>query len=187
VSGQTRTRAVERTDLPLLRRWRSDPRITRSALGRRFPITEFGEESWYEQLDSGSFPATSTWSIVAGDDSLVGLARLADIDWINRTAWFGIWIEPDSWGNGHASRAATLVCAHGFTEFGLRQIRLHVLESHHSAISVYRRIGFVEEAIMRGAVLIDNEPSNLLQMLVEPAELGGDRSLGSDTYPGGQP
>lgn len=154
-------------DLPQLRMWRSDFRVSRTALGRRFPITEFGEEMWYEQLDRGQFPTTATWSVVDAGDRLVGLARLVEIDWINRTAWFGIWISPEEWGRGHAPTATNLVCSHGLTEFGLRQIRLHVLAGHDAAIAVYRRTGFVDEGVLRGAVLIDNEPRDLLQMLIE--------------------
>lgn len=168
MSEGTGIRAVERRDLGSLRAWRSDPLVSRTALGRRFPVTEVGEEEWFLGLGQGEFPTRVAWSVVDATGGLVGLVRLADIDWIHRTCWFGVWIAPESWGAGHGRGATVLACGHAFRELGLRQVRLHVLASHPAARAIYGSVGFREEGTMRGAVLVDGSPEDLVQMVLEP-------------------
>lgn len=160
-------RAVEVDDLPFTRRWRNDPKVHGPALGRRFPITEAGERAWFEALGTGAFPTDVTWAVADEQSDIVGLVRLSGIDWIHRTSSFGIWIGPEHWGRGHASRATRLVCRHGFEQLDLRQIRLSVLASHAAARKVYERCGFVVEATQRGAALIDGAPADIVVMLAE--------------------
>lgn len=168
MSGGTGIRAVERRDLGALRTWRTDPQVSRTALGRRFPVTEVGEEEWFAGLAQGEFPTRIAWSVVDATGGLVGLVRLADIDWIHRTCWFGVWIAPESWGSGHGRGATVLACRHAFRELGLRQVRLHVLALHPAARGIYEAVGFREEGTMRGAVLIDGSPEDLVQLVLEP-------------------
>lgn len=172
--GGTHLRAVETRDLESTRRWRNDPAVFVTSLGRRFPIVEAGERSWFDSLGTGPFPTEAVWAVADDEDSVVGLAQLSEIHWINRTAMFGIWVGPEHWGRGHASRACALVCDHGFTQFGLRQIRLHVVASHAAARTVYERSGFSDEALLRGAVLVDGAPTDVWQMMLD-AETHADR------------
>ncbi len=165
VLGATTIRAVESRDLEATRRWRNDPRIWGPALGRRFPIVESGERAWFEHLGSGAFPTQVVWTIADDADSAVGLVRLDDIHWIHRTAMFGIWIGPEHWGTGHAGRATRLVRDHAVSSLGLRQVRLEVLVGHDAARSVYLNNGFVDEGLLRGAVLLDGRHHDLHLMV----------------------
>lgn len=165
----TTLRAVEASDLESTRRWRNDGRVNGPALGRRFPVTEVGERAWFEGLSVGAFPTQVVWAVADDTGAIVGLVQLNTIHWINRTAEFGVWIGPEHWGRGHGARATTLACDHGFTSLGLRQIRLQVITSNAAAITVYERVGFTRECTMRDAVLLDGEPCDLLQMMLDRA------------------
>ena len=81
-------RAVELDDLPFTRQCRNDPSIHVPALGRRFPITEAGEEAWFRSLGQGSPPARGHVHRrrVRRRRRRSGLTTLRDIDWINRHA-----------------------------------------------------------------------------------------------------
>lgn len=136
-------------------------------LGRRFPITEVGEETWFRNLGVGEFPTASFWSVVNNDDVLVGLSRITDIDWIHRTCWFGVWLNPEHWGNGYGLDATRMTIGHAFSQFNLRQVRLHVLRNNSKALALYSNLGFVEEATMKNAVFIDNEEQDLVQMVLD--------------------
>ena len=59
-TNSVRLRAVELDDLAFTRRCRNDPSVHIPALGRRFPITEVGEEAWFRSLGQGSPPAEVT-------------------------------------------------------------------------------------------------------------------------------
>lgn len=167
VLGTTMIRAVELRDLEATRRWRNDRRIWEPALGRRFPITEAGERAWFDQLGQGAFPTQVVWSIADDSGEVIGLVRLDDIHWIHRTALFGIWIGPEHWGSGHAGRATRLVCEHATNALGLRQVRLQVLADHDAARSVYLSNGFVDEGLLRAAVLVDGRHQDLRLMVFD--------------------
>ena len=66
-TSSVRLRAVELGDLPFTRKCRNDPSIHLPALGRRFPITEAGEEAWFRSLGQGSPPAEVTYVVAAFD------------------------------------------------------------------------------------------------------------------------
>ncbi len=176
VSGITMIRAVEPHDLDATRRWRNDPRVASPALGRRFPITEIGERAWFEGLGQGAFPTQVVWTVADESDEPIGLVQLTDIHWIHRTACFGIWIGPEHQGHGHASNATYLACRHGFTELGLRQIRLAVIAGHDAARAVYRKVGFVDEARLIDAVIVDGQPCDQHVMLLTPTAAVLDRT-----------
>ena len=165
VLGTTTIRAVEPRDLTATRRWRNDPRIWGPALGRRFPITEAGEDAWYSQLGTGAFPTQVVWAVADDTDSVVGLVRLDDIHWIHRTAMFGVWIGPEHWGAGHASRATRSVLDDAVASLGLRQVRLEVLAGHDAARAVYPSNGFVDEGLLRQAVFLDGHHHDLHLMV----------------------
>jgi RimJ/RimL family protein N-acetyltransferase len=166
----TTIRAVELRDLEATRRWRNDPRIWGPALGRRFPITEPGERSWFEHLGSGAFPTQVVWAVADHTDDVIGLVRLDDIHWIHRTAMFGIWIGPEHWGSGHAGRATRMVCDHAVNALGLRQVRLQVLAGHEAARAVYRANGFVDEGVLRAAVLLDGRYHDVQLMILHASQ-----------------
>ena len=165
---RTGIRAVEAADLTATRKWRSDPRVSGPALGRRFPINELGEQAWLASLGAGSFPTSVVWAICEDkNSSIIGISQIVAIDWIDRTAEFGIWIGPEFWGQGHGTQAAWLVTEHALRDLGLRQLRLHVLPDNVRAIHSYERIGFEHEAVLVSAVLQDGVPADLLIMRLD--------------------
>jgi RimJ/RimL family protein N-acetyltransferase len=166
-AGDTIIRAVEADDLAATRRWRNDPSIANPALGRRFPITTVGEQQWFENLGAGTFPTHVVWAVADTESAIVGLVQLYDIDWIHGTASFGIWIGPEHWNRGHASRATKMAVDHGLCDLGLRQIRLSVLSTSEAALHTYAKIGFVQEGVQRGAVLVDGQPADLVLMCLD--------------------
>jgi RimJ/RimL family protein N-acetyltransferase len=172
--GDTILRAVEPDDLDATRRWRNDPDVAIPAMGRRFPITSAGEQAWFQQLSVGAFPTHVVFAVADPQSSIVGLVQLYDIEWIHRTASFGIWIGPEHWNRGHASRATQMAVEYGMHELGLRQVRLSVLATNEVAIRTYVTLGFVQEGVQRGAALIGGRPVDLILMCC------ADRTVGDD-------
>ena len=111
-------------------------------MGRRFPITEVGEEAWFRTLGHGSPPEEVTYIVAAGDGAALGLATLRQIDWINRTAMFGVWIAPDAQGSGVGKAATAEMISVAFGRLNLHKVALDVLASNERAVSMYRSLGF---------------------------------------------
>lgn len=108
-----------------------------------FPITEYLEEEWIKRN------AVSHNSIVFGlecESALVGTAGLTGIDWVNRSAEYGIGIyDPKFWNRGIGTEATSLVLKYAFEYLNLNRVWLRVLEYNRRAIRVYEKCGFIQE------------------------------------------
>jgi RimJ/RimL family protein N-acetyltransferase len=166
-------RAVERADLAFTRSCRNDPAINALTLGRRFPITEVGEQRWFEGLGTGSFPTEATFTITDATNEPLGLVSLSDIDWLNRTAWFGIWLGPQQQGRGVGLQATRLLVAYAADRLSLRRLKLHVLADHAAAIRIYEQAGFREEGRLVGEVL-DGGVARDVSLMACPLSPSGD-------------
>ena len=99
------------------------------------------------------------------DTNILGVVYLLDIDWINRTANFGIFISSESMrGKGYGKYATKLMLEHAFYNMNLNRVQLRVLEKNDRAIKLYKNVGFIEEGILRDAVFKENCYQNLVVM-----------------------
>jgi RimJ/RimL family protein N-acetyltransferase len=138
-------RAFEREDAERCYRWMNDPNIVRT-LKSRYPIAFSNEVEW---LDRAMNPGASErhFAIERKDDrSHIGNASLHDIDWISRTAWFGLFIgEPTAWNRGFGSDAIATLVRFAFDEMNLHKVRINVFDYNERAKHVLQNHGFVEE------------------------------------------
>jgi RimJ/RimL family protein N-acetyltransferase len=135
-------------DLERCLRWINDPEVL-ATLGRRQPTGRAAEREWlqeqYKRHDHMNL------AIVLKDgDRHIGNCGFNEIDYVNRSAVFGILIgEKDAWGQGYAPEAARLLLKHGFEELGLHRIGLDVYSHNARAIRAYEKAGFVREGTLR--------------------------------------
>lgn len=152
--NMTTLRAIQPDDLDFTRVSRADPQVHLGTLGRRFPTTPDGERLWYESLGSGRFPTNAVWCMLDGSGERVGVVQLDEIDWISRTAWFGIWVAPAFHGRGHGRRGTESALARAYESFELRQVRLKVIADNDGARGIYESLGFVTEGVLHAAVAL---------------------------------
>jgi diamine N-acetyltransferase len=138
-------RPVEYGDLEFTRKNRQHPEIRAATLGRVFPITPENELRWYEGLGVGEYPSRIALIACDGSDTPVGVFFLAEINWIDLTAWLGMWVAPEEQGKGHGRAILEEGLAYGYTLLGMRQIRLEVVCDNDRAIALYSSTGFQEE------------------------------------------
>jgi RimJ/RimL family protein N-acetyltransferase len=145
--------------------WFNDPEVTQHMLRGVFPNTREQQLEFYESVVSGS-QSDLVLAIVTGpDEKHVGTIGLHRIDWVNRSAEYGIVIgEPSARGSGIGLEATLLICRHGFQRLNLHRIWLGVLASHEKAIAMYERIGFQREGVLREEVLRDGRREDKLIM-----------------------
>ncbi|QLG61008.1 GNAT family N-acetyltransferase [Halorarum salinum] len=138
-------RPVEPEDDEFLRRHRNDPRL-RKPLGEVGPHAAADVAEYREEVVRGDDGVTL---LIRVDGDPVGLTFLFREDERRGVAELGYWLAPDAWGNGYATEAADLLCAHAFDERALHRLTARVYEGNDASARVLEGLGFVEEGRLR--------------------------------------
>ena len=138
-------RALEREDLARSYRWMNDPQIVRT-LKSRYPMPLEEEEGWLERAISPS-SRERHFAIERKDSRThIGNASLHGIDWVSRTAWFGLFIgEPAAWNAGFGSDSIRSLVRFSFEEMNLGKLRINVFDYNERGKHVLAGLGFVQE------------------------------------------
>ena len=99
-----------------------------------------------------------------------GEVVLNEIDWTNRTANFRIAISgAENRGKGYGTEAAQLILRHAFDVLRLYRISLEVFDFNLRAQHVYKKLGFVQEGVLRDVLLWEGKYHSAIRMsLLEP-------------------
>ena len=100
------------------------------------------------------------------ENQIVGMVSLRDIDLNSFIAEIGYGIDENFQGRGLASRAVKQVVDMIFFETALRRITAHVCEKNLASIAVMKKVGFVQEGILREYHLINGQPENAVLFAV---------------------
>lgn len=98
------------------------------------------------------------------DGQRVGLVELVEINHIHRRAEFQIIVSPDHQGKGYATQASRLAIEYAFFVLNLYKLFLVVDVDNSAAIKVYRRLGFVDEGVLRQEFFVNGEYRDALRM-----------------------
>lgn len=144
--------------------WLNDPDVRRYLFRGVFPPTVEEQRAFFASVVQSRSDLV-LGIVSAGQDELVGVVGLHRIDWINRSAEFGIVIgDRSAWRKGIGSEATRLVVRHGLRVLNLHRIWLGVLADHSAAIAVYERVGFRREGRLRDELLRDGSYHDKLIM-----------------------
>jgi RimJ/RimL family protein N-acetyltransferase len=151
VGSKVRLRPLRREDVALTAPWRNDPAIRDVQLGHRFPVTAEMEAAWFDaRLNDRSGNACTLAIEDLTDNVFVGYTHFQTIDWIARTAEFGISIgAKDRQGRGLGRESLQLMVRHGFAVLNLNRIWLRAAAFNDKAIALFTSSGFIGEGVLR--------------------------------------
>jgi RimJ/RimL family protein N-acetyltransferase len=121
--------------------WLNDPEVTKFTKGF-YPNTRESQEQYFESILS-----SKTDVVLAIMDrrthSHLGNVGLHGIDYIHRTAQFGVMIgEKSAWGRGTGSKVWSLMVEYGFTVLNLHKITATVLDGNDASLKGALKAGF---------------------------------------------
>lgn len=96
------------------------------------------------------------------NDEILGIVSLVEIDFINRSAQFHIMIGESGQNKGAGTFGVQSMINHGFMNYGLHRIELHVLADNKRAQHVYEKCGFVQEGVRRQAVFKNGQFKDMI-------------------------
>lgn len=106
-------------------------------------------------------------AILDQDNNHIGWIDLKNFDNLNKHAELGIAIgDKNYWGKGFGLAAMLEMLKYGFNELNLNKIWLRVEIDNEKAIKSYKRIGYVEEGILRQDRLRNGKLVDRLRMSI---------------------
>lgn len=154
-------------------KWLNDFKIT-DYIGRSASImTIEGEKKWFENHPTDT---DHIFFIVrAEDDEVIGSIGLHRIDYISRTATFGIFIGEESGRDkGYGTESLRLILDYGFNYLNLNSIKLDVMEFNDRAIACYKKCGFKEYGRRRKCYFLNGKYYDKIEMDILAEEFNGD-------------
>ncbi len=100
------------------------------------------------------------------DGVRVGLVELVEINHIHRRAEFQIIIAPEHQGKGYATVATTLAMDYAVAVLNLYKLSLIVDCENERAVSVYQKLGFQQEGVLRDEFFVNGEYRDVYRMAV---------------------
>jgi ribosomal-protein-serine acetyltransferase len=83
------------------------------------------------------------------DEKIMGIIHLVEIDWSNRKAMIGYWIDENSAGKGLATKACEALTQFAFNEWNLNRIEVRCAPDNVASQMIPKKLGFKEEGILR--------------------------------------
>ena len=101
----------------------------------------------------------------------VGNIEISKIDWVHRKGTYAILIgDTTAHSKGFGFESSLLILAHAFGKLNLHRVELGVHEDNLAARALYRKLGFVEEGVLRQTFLRDGEFKNSIVMGILASE-----------------
>lgn len=160
---KVRLRPISHADTGDIVRWRNDPKVQQFFIFRE-PFTTEMHENWLNtKVASGQVIQYIILDKKSGQS--VGSVYFRDIDTVNESAEYGIFIgEESARGCGFGSETAKLFTDFGLNVLGLHRIALRLVSSNNIARRSYERAGFVTEGIFTDMVKLGGEFTDIVFM-----------------------
>ena len=150
-------RALEMTDLEMLRKIVNDPEIEKLVGGWSFPISKKEQEDWYNTIYRDK--KNLRFAIETKEDGIIGMADLRNIDWKNRTASHGMKIgNRDYRKKGYGTDVVMAVMRYAFYELGLNRLECNILDYNIPSQKLYiDKCGWTVEGKKRQHIFKNNK------------------------------
>ncbi|NKC60610.1 GNAT family N-acetyltransferase [Vagococcus fluvialis] len=146
-----RLRKVTIADAPIYNKWRNDTEVMYSTSPELDQFTLSETEKFIGFITES--PNGKSYMIETKEDhQTVGIISLIDINHKDRSAECIIDIgEKEKWGQGIGRDAFELLLNYAFNELNFHRLSLRVFSFNRRAITLYKKLGFKEEGVMREA------------------------------------
>lgn len=150
IKNKIKLRAIEKSDLYLLKSMMNSSDIEQSLGGWSFPVSDFQQETWFEAIQNMN-TQTTLRLIIDVDGTAIGTIILTDIDMKNGTAQIHIKMMQQK-KKGYGSQSIMMLCEYAFKELRLNTIYSMVNENNIPSQKTFNKCGFVKEGILRSRV-----------------------------------
>ena len=144
MSSLGRLRAVENSDLEMMRFWRNAPSI-RSKMYSRHEISYEEHQAWWARTRHCE---DKEYFLYERNDAALGVVGFTQIDRVNQNCFWAFYANPSA-SRGTGSRMEFLALEHVFKTLGLHKLSCEVLAFNEPVIKLHKKFGFREEGVFR--------------------------------------
>ena len=158
-------RPLRGSDLEQLIKLHNDSGVKTMAAMHQFPVSPELEQQWLDAIIMDKSNSKAYFGIESREKGLLaGICFLQNINWVDRTCWFGIAILPEFQGKGYGKSALGMMLEYGYKKLNLYKISLYVLSVNQAAVKLYEAAGFETEGTLRKHCNVEGERCDLLIM-----------------------
>ncbi|MGE8720197.1 GNAT family N-acetyltransferase [Leptospira terpstrae] len=144
-------------------KWFNDPEV---CFGNSHGVFPMSQKSLLEFIES-SYKSNQQLvfaMIEKKNQTHIGNISLQNINWINRTGEFAIFLgEKKYWGKGLALEASNLIVSHGFKVMNLNRIYCGTFSNNHGMIKLAKSLKMTQEGIRRKAIYKNGEYLDMVE------------------------
>lgn len=172
--NRIKLRALTSSDICKTICWHNQEDIQAFYAGHPFPVNMEMEKIWYDRILTSNFPVTVFGIEYIDINELIGITVLKDINLVNRSAEFAIYLGDEKYrGRGLSKEAVNLTLEFAFYKLGLNRVFLKVLEENSKATKLYQSVGFIIEGNLRQSVFKNNRFRTEIVMGILKEEFDG--------------
>ncbi|MCF0260241.1 MAG: GNAT family N-acetyltransferase [Erysipelotrichaceae bacterium] len=157
--GRVAIRKIKMADAPILMEMNNDAQISSSVVGTPSKVTLEEQIKWLENLKNEK---DTIRFMVDFEHQPVGTIIISDLNQSNKTGNMNIKLLPRAWGKGIAFSSMGLALDYCFQDLGLECLTAHVLPFNQASVSLFLKLGFVNEGLLRSRVSKDNQRFDLV-------------------------
>lgn len=171
--GCVTLRAVEDKDFELLFYLINDPEIEKGLIGWNFPVSYSAQKQWMENFKNSL--ESIKFMIELENSKTIGMVMLEKIDLKNRTAEIACKMSAplEDRIKGDMSDALKGMIKYAFDELGLNCIVAMILEDNILSRNLCKRVGFIEEGVLRKRVYKEGRFKNVISTSLLKEEFCG--------------
>lgn len=117
-------------------------------------------------------------AVIVQHGAIVGVTGYGRVDWSNRSASIGYWIDAGAEGQGLVTRAVRALITHAFTVWELHRLEIRAATENLRSQAVSQRLGLTREGVLRQAEKIGDRYVDHVVFSVLAPEWDGQRGAG---------
>ncbi len=154
-------RRIERKDANILMELNNNDVIAKSVVGNPRKVNIEEQLLW---MDSLAKERNTVRMMIEYGSNPVGTIIISSIDLDNETGNMNIKILPEFHGKGIGTKALALACQYAFVEMKLSCLTAHILSDNLASVMLFKKIGFIEEGVLRSRVVKEGRRRDLLSL-----------------------
>lgn len=125
--------------------WLNNPKIF-NHMNMKFPISFDEVKDWYNRI----YDKNDRIDLVfLEDNKIIAMTGITAINTVDGIAEFYIMVSPDYQSKGYGENSTIYTINHGFLNFNIHKIYLYTNNFNEKANSLYEKLGFSLEGILR--------------------------------------